>query len=488
MPLTSRGVAALRGPVAAGTAEEHAHTQPAHHDSDVDGPSGDSIHIGRPYLVSEREEGVLYEVEHYRHVDDAAVSGAVANGVAGHVGFDAADGDLLLVLTNRGGARNFKLCACRPHHREPSTWVDILPSSNGTNGIYITGFDVFAHYLAVYGRRNGYTQIWMSRVSDACEAYHRFEGKRWSDAVTHSTAASASAPHAEVPDGDASCPSSTGEGPSPRFPLVSLPPWESVYSMHGSSIANRDYDTRAFRFKYASPTTPERTCEYDLSSILASLSGDAAAARHDDGQTFDSISPAMGAAAVDHHLPSASSPSCPIVTGTASAITILKQKEVPNCNPKCYATKRIWAVAADGKTRIPISIVYRPSAHGLPDPALSSEAAPSTVAADSRAGGKSAASEGAPASGSATISDDDACPFPTGPAPILLYGYGSYGHSIDLGWYMISPLHHCGPCTQPTFAASHVVIVLVINHDASQASRRPSFRFVTAALRMRSRT
>ena len=75
------------------------------------------------------------------------------------------------------------------------------------------------------------------------------------------------------------------------------------------------------------------------------------------------------------------------------SVTILKQKEVPNADPSQYTSLRIHSTSADG-TAVPISLVWRPSAvkEGTPD--------------------------GPPAT----------------PAPLLLYGYGSYGHSIEMGF------------------------------------------------------
>lgn len=63
--------------------------------------------------------------------------------------------------------------------------------------------------------------------------------------------------------------------------------------------------------------------------------------------------------------------------------TVIKRKSVPNYNIDDYASERLWATANDG-TKIPISILYK---KGLAKP-----------------------------------------------APLLLYGYGSYGASIDPGF------------------------------------------------------
>jgi oligopeptidase B len=95
---------------------------------------------------------------------------------------------------------------------------------------------------------------------------------------------------------------------------------------------NRELDTTALRFTYASMTTPETTYDYDLRTRER---------------------------------------------------TLLKQDEVRGAfSPDDYATERLYARAADG-AEIPISLVYR---------------------------------RGTPRDGS---------------APLLLYGYGSYGYSME---------------------------------------------------------
>ena len=85
-----------------------------------------------------------------------------------------------------------------------------------------------------------------------------------------------------------------------------------------------------------------------------------------------------------------------------ASIVVLRCKEVPGVDLSAYATARLYACTEDGHS-VPISILYRPSAHELKPPVR--EAA-------------SNAGSGAPL---------------VSPAPLLLYGYGAYGISWDPG-------------------------------------------------------
>lgn len=127
-----------------------------------------------------------------------------------------------------------------------------------------------------------------------------------------------------------------------------LPPRDEVFVM--SYGRNAEYDTSLFRFTYTSPTTPHMTCEYRLEG-----------------------------------------PPC-----WSTNINVLKQKEVPNVDTAAYRTARLMAPSVGG-VFVPISILFRPSAHGI------------TCGSDSSL---------------------DICPFKQ-PAPLLLYGYGAYGISWD---------------------------------------------------------
>jgi len=88
------------------------------------------------------------------------------------------------------------------------------------------------------------------------------------------------------------------------------------------------------------------------------------------------------------------------------ARTLLKREEVlGDFDPARYETERLLATAPDG-VRVPISLVRR-----------------KRVAADGSSAGE--AGGGVPDASSASAPDD------TGPAPVLLYGYGAYGISME---------------------------------------------------------
>mmetsp|Transcript_23078 Transcript_23078/g.80448 ORF Transcript_23078/g.80448 Transcript_23078/m.80448 type:complete len:788 (-) Transcript_23078:180-2543(-) len=151
---------------------------------------------------------------------------------------------------------------------------------------------------------------------------------------------------------------------APQFPAAGAPPDmhlitppEPVYRISMSS--NYNYGAKTLRYSYSSPTTPNTLLEFDPAT---------------------------------------------------KASTQLKRVHVPGHDPSLYRCVRASATARDGR-RVPISILFRPDAHGLrvpPDGALPPDDAP----ADAEAPG-----------GLPTLLPK--------PSPLLLYGYGSYGASMD---------------------------------------------------------
>lgn len=137
---------------------------------------------GEWQVFAPRRDGILYGLEH--------------------------DGDNFLVLTN-DEAVNFKLMAAPEEDPDPAAWTEVIPHRVEA---LLEGIDVFAGSMAIYGRENGLTQIW-------------------------------------VRDTD------TGDTTAISFD-------EAVYTTFSST--NLEYDTTKLRFEYTSLVTPFSTYEYDM--------------------------------------------------------------------------------------------------------------------------------------------------------------------------------------------------------------------------------
>lgn len=99
-----------------------------------------------PYLltVQSRVEGLLYSVDHYRMQS-----------------LQGADGpsDLFVILSNKDGARNFKVSVAPVISPSLSNWKDVLPHSDA---LYIEDIDIHSTYWAISGRESGYENVWLS--------------------------------------------------------------------------------------------------------------------------------------------------------------------------------------------------------------------------------------------------------------------------------------------------------------------------------------
>ena len=229
-------------------------------------------------------------------------------------------------------------------------WIDVVPESDA---LYLESIDAFAGALVIQGRAGGVPQIWLLPRASLL-----FPSQQSSNVI-----------------------------------LARLPTPAAVYSL--SIKSTPEWGAAALRFRYAAPCTPDCVAEVNFEKAFGE----------------DALRDEAGVAAWR------------IVAGTSlydalrvvpvAATRLLKQRQVPNVDPSNYATLRIEAVASDG-SRIPISLVYRPSAHGMAPPlgaALGASWIGSGAAAEA---GKS-------------------CPLPC-PASLVLYGYGSYGASMDKGF------------------------------------------------------
>ncbi|HEV2636175.1 MAG TPA: S9 family peptidase [Actinocrinis sp.] len=93
-------------------------------------------------VVAPREQGVEYEIDHWAHPDDPEL-------------------DLLLVLHNRDGRKNFEL-ATAPIGRT-TEWTPLIPHSAQTR---LLGVDAYASHLVVEYRRDGLTGLAVHPVRD----------------------------------------------------------------------------------------------------------------------------------------------------------------------------------------------------------------------------------------------------------------------------------------------------------------------------------
>ena len=203
-------------------------------------------------------------------------------------GDNASMSDWLVILTNAGGAKNFQVMAAPMASPGPEHWRPVIPHSKS---VHVTGVDVFSSFWAIYGRHGGYKNIWIVQTADVAAFL-----------TSSSQAPSLTPQDAEAPDA------------SGRFVrLTRIPSRDDVYVI-GGARGNMEYDVSKLRFTYGSPVTPSCTCEYAIDSPAASLSSGAASTGMVDG-SWD------------------------------SSVTVLKQKEVPNCDPAAYATTRIFATA-----------------------------------------------------------------------------------------------------------------------------------------------
>lgn len=95
----------------------------------------------RPFVVSEREAGVDYSVEHY-----------VSDGT-----------DYLVIVTNRDGARDFKVCKATVLQNAVSEWWTLIEHRDGFR---IEDAEVFSGHLVVTARSGGEVGLWVHTLTD----------------------------------------------------------------------------------------------------------------------------------------------------------------------------------------------------------------------------------------------------------------------------------------------------------------------------------
>ncbi|MEN8186866.1 MAG: S9 family peptidase [Bacteroidota bacterium] len=118
-------------------------------------------------------------------------------------------GDYFYILTNKDGAKNFKLMKTPVTKTEKENWVDVIPHREDT---LLEDMEVFKDYLVLEERNNGLNKI---RI------------KRWDNKVDYY-----------------------------------LPVSEETYSM--SVLGNPEFDTKTLRYGYNSFTTPNSVIDFNM--------------------------------------------------------------------------------------------------------------------------------------------------------------------------------------------------------------------------------
>ena len=136
-----------------------------------------------PVLVAEREPMTEYDVSHH--------------------------GDRLIILTNTGGAEDFRIVETPIASPGREHWVDLVPHRPG---VLIVGFDVYARWLVRLERENALPRIVVRDLDSGEEHAIAFE--------------------------------------------------EEAYSL--GLAGGYEYDTDTLRFTYSSMTTPEHVYDYDM--------------------------------------------------------------------------------------------------------------------------------------------------------------------------------------------------------------------------------
>src|SRR5690554_2127358 len=116
----------------------------------ADDPNGDSV------LIQERIRDLEYSVEHYE--------------------------DHLLILTNEGGARNFKLVRTPLTATAKENWVDLIPHRED---VLLEGFELFKDFLVLEERFNGLIRIQILKWKDMSSHYIAFDDPAYSAWIGH---------------------------------------------------------------------------------------------------------------------------------------------------------------------------------------------------------------------------------------------------------------------------------------------------------------
>ncbi len=143
---------------------------------------------GQFKVVAPREQDVEYDVSHHR---------------------DRSGAERFLIVTNAGGAENFKLVEAPVEAPDRSNWVDVVPHRDD---VKLDGLDLFADHAVLFERAGGLRRMAVRRLSDG---------------ATH---------------------------------VVDQP--EAAYTVYPE--ANPEFDTPVVRFVYSSLVTPRSVFDYHM--------------------------------------------------------------------------------------------------------------------------------------------------------------------------------------------------------------------------------
>ncbi len=138
---------------------------------------------GKFKVIQPRQKDLEYHVEHF--------------------------GDHFFILTNEGGAKNFKLMKTPSNRTENRYWKEVVPHRNN---VLLENFELFNNYFVLQERKNGLTQLHVYRWKDMNDYYLDFG--------------------------------------------------EPAYSAHIST--NPEFDTDILRYGYTSLTTPNSTYDFNM--------------------------------------------------------------------------------------------------------------------------------------------------------------------------------------------------------------------------------
>lgn len=88
--------------------------------------------------------------------------------------------DHFYILTNKDGAKNFKIMKTSVNNTEKENWVDVIPHREGT---LLEDFSIFKDYLVLEERNNGLNKIRIKRWDNTVDYYLPFDEETYSASI-----------------------------------------------------------------------------------------------------------------------------------------------------------------------------------------------------------------------------------------------------------------------------------------------------------------